>query len=283
MAGRVVQVDDHGDNSVTEDDTCTRTTYATNLTKNILGLPSRVETVSTGCGTTPSRPGDVISDVRSAYDGGSYDAEPIKGDVSATAVLKKYDGTTAVYLESGATHDGYGRTLTSTDLTANVTVTAAGTLTRSPRDDGRTTTTVRTPTTGFPTTVSTTTPPATPGDASTAQTSTTTHEVLRGLPLAQTDTNGKVTNFAYDALGRSTKVWLADRRTDQTPTYEFTYTITEDKPVAVGTKTIGNGGAQSTSYVLYDGFLRPRQTQDPGPDGGALLTDTFYDERGPSL
>ncbi|MGW2498173.1 RHS repeat-associated core domain-containing protein [Streptomyces pseudogriseolus] len=280
MAGRVVQVDDHGDNSVTEDDTCTRTTYATNLTKNILGLPSRVETLSTGCGTTPSRPGDVISDVRSAYDGGSYDAEPIKGDVSATAVLKKYDGTTAVYLESGATHDGYGRTLTSTDLTANVTVTAAGTLTRSPRDDGRTTTTVRTPTTGFPTTVSTTTPPATPGDASTAQTSTTTHEVLRGLPLAQTDTNGKVTNFAYDALGRSTKVWLADRRTDQTPTYEFTYTITEDKPVAVGTKTIGNGGAQSTSYVLYDGFLRPRQTQDPGPDGGALLTDTFYDERG---
>lgn len=280
VAGRVVQVDDHGDNSVAEDNTCTRTTYATNTSKNILGLPSRVETVSTGCGTTPSRPGDVISDVRSAYDGGSYDAEPSKGDATATAVLKKYDGTTAVYLESGATHDGYGRTLTSTDLTANVTVTAAGTLTRSPRDDGRTTTTVRTPTTGFPTTVKTTTPPATPGVASSAQTSTTTHEVLRGLPLTQTDTNGKVTNFAYDALGRSSKVWLADRRTDQTPTYAFTYTITENNPVVVGTKTIGNRGVQSTSYVLYDGFLRPRQTQDPGPDGGALLTDTFYDERG---
>ncbi|MEZ7159456.1 RHS repeat-associated core domain-containing protein [Streptomyces sp. MAD19A] len=280
VAGRVVQVDDHGDNSVAEDNTCTRTTYATNTSKNILGLPSRVETVSTGCGTTPSRPGDVISDVRSAYDGGSYDVEPSKGDATATAVLKKYDGTTAVYLESGATHDGYGRTLTSTDLTANVTVTAAGTLTRSPRDDGRTTTTVRTPTIGFPTTVKTTTPPATPGVASSAQTSTTTHEVLRGLPLTQTDTNGKVTNFAYDALGRSSKVWLADRRTDQTPTYAFTYTITENNPVVVGTKTIGNRGVQSTSYVLYDGFLRPRQTQDPGPDGGALLTDTFYDERG---
>ncbi|WP_395759215.1 polymorphic toxin-type HINT domain-containing protein [Streptomyces althioticus] len=280
VAGRVVQVDDHGDNSVAEDNTCTRTTYATNTSKNILGLPSRVETVSTGCGATPSRPGDVISDVRSAYDGGSYDAEPSKGDATATAVLKKYEGTTAVYLESGATHDGYGRTLTSTDLTANVTVTAAGTLTRTPRDDGRTTTTVRTPTTGFPTTVKTTTPPATPGVASSAQTSTTTHEVLRGLPLTQTDTNGKVTNFAYDALGRSSKVWLADRRTDQTPTYAFTYTITENNPVVVGTKTIGNRGVQSTSYVLYDGFLRPRQTQDPGPDGGALLTDTFYDERG---
>ncbi|MFB7894826.1 polymorphic toxin-type HINT domain-containing protein [Streptomyces xiamenensis] len=39
-------------------------------------------------------------------------------------------------------------------------------------------------------------------------------------------------------------------------------------------------GRQDTSYVLYDGFLRERQTQAPGPQGGRLLTDTFYDERG---
>ncbi len=48
----------------------------------------------------------------------------------------------------------------------------------------------------------------------------------------------------------------------------------------MGTKTLGNRSVQRTSYTLYDGFLRPRQTQDPGPDGGRLLTDTFYDERG---
>lgn len=280
IAGRVVAVDDHGDNDSVSDNTCTRTTYASNTAANILTLPSRVESVAEACASTPSRPADVISDVRSAYDGGAYDAAPTKGDATSTALLNKYDGTTAIYVESGASYDAYGRTLTSTDLTADVKVTAAGALTRSVRTDGRTTTTVRTPAAGFPTTTKTTTPPANAAEPSTAQTSTTTHEILRGLPLTQTDTNGKVTNFAYDALGRSTKVWLADRNTGQTPTYEFTYTTTEDKPVAIGTKTIGNNGAQSTSYALYDGFLRPRQTQDPGPNGGSLLSDTFYDERG---
>lgn len=63
-----------------------------------------------------------------------------------------------------------------------------------------------------------TTPPVKAGDTATAQTSTTTHDILRGQALTQTDTNGKVTNFAYDALGRSAKVWPADRLTGQTPT-----------------------------------------------------------------
>ncbi|MEU3171985.1 polymorphic toxin-type HINT domain-containing protein [Streptomyces sp. NPDC007000] len=280
IAGRVTQVHDRGDVGKSSDNTCTRTTYGTVAVDKILTLPSRVETVAKACDATPGRPADVISDVRSAYDGETYGSAPVKGDATATAVLKKYDGTTAVYLESGSTYDAYGRVLTSTDLTADVKVTTAGVLTRTARSDGRATTTVRTPATGFPTTVETITPPATAGEAGTAQTSTTTHELLRGLPLTQTDTNGKVTNFAYDALGRSTKVWLPDRLTGHTPTYEFTYTVAEDEPVAVGARTIGNNGTQSTSYALYDGFLRPRQTQEPGPDNGRLLADTFYDERG---
>ncbi|WP_112465598.1 polymorphic toxin-type HINT domain-containing protein [Streptomyces triticisoli] len=280
VAGRVTQVDDRGDISTAADDTCTRTTYATNTTDNLLTLPSRVETVSKACGATVSRPADVMSDVRTAYDGGAYDAAPTKGDETASAVLKQYDGTTAVYLESGTTYDAYGRALTSTDLTADVTVTGTGVLTRTPRGDGRTTTTELTPATGFATTVKVTTPPVKAGDAATKQTSITSLEILRGLPVKQTDTNNNAVDFAYDALGRSTKVWLADRLTGQTPTYQFTYTVTEGKPVAVGTKTLGNNAAQRTSYTLYDGFLRPRQTQDPGPDGGRLLADTFYDERG---
>lgn len=125
-----------------------------------------------------------------------------------------------------------------------------------------------------------TSPPATAGDAATAHSSTTTYDILRGQPVAQTDTNTKVTSLTYDALGRSSKVWLADRTTGQTPNFEFTYTIAEGKPAAVGTRTLGNDGAQRTSYTLHDGFLRPRQTQEPGPDGGSLLADTFYDERG---
>ncbi|MFF7839939.1 polymorphic toxin-type HINT domain-containing protein [Streptomyces ossamyceticus] len=276
--GLVVQSEDLGDTTTADDNQCTRTTYVAGSVP--LGTPARVETVAKACDVTPSRPADVISDVRTAYDGGAYGVAATKGDATRVAKLKTYNGTTAVYLESSSTFDGYGRALTTTDLTADVTVTASGVLTRTARSGGRTTTTAYTPTTGFATSSTVTTPPATAGDSTTTQTSTTTYEALRGLPLTETDTNSKVTTYAYDALGRVTKVWLPDRTTGLTPSSEFTYTITDGKPVAVGTKTIGNSGAQDTSYTLYDAFLRPRQTQSPGPDGGTLLSDIFYDERG---
>lgn len=281
VAGRVTHIDDFGDNSTSDDNQCTRINYQLSTTpSDIVTLPSHVATVAKSCDKSVSYPADVISDIRTAYDGGPYGEPPSKGDVTAIARLKKHDGTTAVYLESGVTFDSYGRQLTSTDLTADVKVTSGGTLTRTARTDGRTTTTEHTPATGFPTTTKVTTPPATAGQAATAQSSSTRHDIRRGLPLTQTDTNSKVTNFAYDALGRTSKVWLPDRATGQTPSYEFSYTIAEDKIVAVATKTIGNGGAQRISYALYDGFLRLRQSQDPGPSGGTLLTDAFYDERG---
>jgi RHS repeat-associated protein len=280
VAGRVTKVDDQGDTSVTTDDVCTRTTYATNTTANILKLPSRVETVSVSCATTPDRTKHVVSDVRSAYDGLAYGAAPTKGDATATAKLTKHDGTTGTYLETGATFDAYGRPLTTTDLTANVTATESTAPVRTARTDGLTTTTAYSPTTGFPTTVTTTTPPAKAGDSTTAQTTTTTMDPVRGLPTQQKDTNGKTTNFTYDALGRADKVWLADRLTGQTPNYEFDYFIEEGKPVAVRTLTLNNSGGQVASYTLYDGLLRARQTQDIGPDAGRLISDKFYDERG---
>ncbi|MFF0074354.1 polymorphic toxin-type HINT domain-containing protein [Streptomyces sp. NPDC005494] len=280
VAGRVTETDDRGDNSTASDNQCTRTTYATNSTDNILSLPSRVETVAKACDVAPDRAKDVISDVRTAYDGGAYGAEPTKGDATATATLKQHDGTKATYLESGATYDSYGRQLNMTDLTANVTASGDAAPVRTVRNDGRTTVTTYTPATGFATQTKVTTPPAVSGNSGTSQSTTSEHDPLRGQPLRVTDTNDKVTEFAYDALGRSAKVWLANRYTSQTPTYAYTYTITDGKPVAVTTSTLNNAGGQITAYTLYDGFLRERQTQAPGPDGGSLLTDTFYNERG---
>ncbi|MFG2776914.1 polymorphic toxin-type HINT domain-containing protein [Streptomyces prunicolor] len=276
--GLVTQTNDLGDTTTAADDQCTRTTYVSGSIP--VGAPARVETVAKACDATTSRPADVMSDVRTAYDGGAYGAAATKGDATRTAKLKTYSGSSALYLESGSTYDGYGRALATTDLTADVTVTSAGTLTRSARTDGRTTSTAYAPTTGFPTSSSVTTPPATAGDTTTAQTSTTAYDTLRGLPSTETDTNGKAVTHAYDALGRTTKVWQADRTTGQTPNFEFGYAVTDGQPVVVSTKTIGNSGAQDTSYAFYDGFLRTRQTQTPGPNGGALLADTFYDERG---
>ncbi|MFD7288270.1 polymorphic toxin-type HINT domain-containing protein [Streptomyces sp. NPDC059863] len=279
VAGRVIEVHDLGDHATASDNQCTRTSYAADGGNNLLNTVSRVETVAATCAATPDRTKDVISDVRTAYDGGAYGAAPTKGDVTATATLKAHNGTTASYLESGSTYDTYGRVLTTTDLTANVTAVGDGAPVRSVRSDGRTATTAFTPATGLPTQITTTTPPAKAGDTSTVQ--TTTQDLgHRGLPVKLTDTNGKVTESTYDALGRSTQVWLANRRNTQTPSYGFSYLIEEGKPTAVVTKVLDNNGGQLTSFTLYDGFLRERQTQTPGPDGGSILTDVFYDERG---
>ncbi|NGO87070.1 sugar-binding protein [Streptomyces sp. 196(2019)] len=278
--GRAVQVHDAGDWSTADDNECTRTTYATNTDLNILGLTSRVETVAGSCADTPDRSEDVISDVRTAYDGKAYGAAPTKGDATATAILKSHDGTKATYLETGATFDAYGRRLTTTDITADITVTGTGDPVRTLRSDGRTTTTVYTPATGRPTQTKSTTPPAKAGDATTAQTKTQDLDPIRGLVVKETDTNDKVTEFAFDALGRSTKVWLADRRNTQTPSFQFSYTVVEGKPVAVTTKKLDNTGGQIAGTVIYDGHLRERQTQEPGPNGGRILSDVFYDEQG---
>ncbi|WP_404974642.1 polymorphic toxin-type HINT domain-containing protein [[Kitasatospora] papulosa] len=281
VAGRVMEVDDLGDDATTTDDQCTRTTYPPVTSAHILGLTARVETVAAACDATAvDRSKDVISDALAAYDGGVYGAAPTKGDVTSAATLKSHDGHKAVYLETSATHDSYGRQLTMVDLTANVTVTDGAVPVRAARSDGRTTTTTYIPAVGLPTQVKVTTPPAKAGDSTSAITSTTTIDPLRGSAAKQTDVNQNVTEIEYDALGRTKKVWRADRRNTQTPSEEFTYTIAENQPVAVAEKKLNNSGGQITSFALYDGFLRERQVQVPGPDGGSIANDVFYDERG---
>ncbi|MFD3504555.1 hypothetical protein [Streptomyces sp. NPDC058678] len=159
-AGRTLTTDDHGDVSTAADDRCTRTTYVDNSTAWILDDPSRIQTLSVACTATPDYTKDVLSDIRTAYDGQAYATAPTAGDATHVATLKSHDATTATYLESGAAYDSYGRATSTTDLTGNVTATETGTPQRTDRTDGRVTTTVYTPSTGFPTTVAVTTPPA---------------------------------------------------------------------------------------------------------------------------
>ncbi|MGW1326328.1 polymorphic toxin-type HINT domain-containing protein [Streptomyces antibioticus] len=282
VAGRVTATNDSGDTSTAADNQCTRTTYVDNTTDWVLTRPYRVETVGVACSATPDRSKDVLADTYTAFDGQTYGTAPTKGDATRTATLKSHDGTTGTYLESGASYDAYGRQLTATDITATATATETTAPKRTDRTDGRTVTTAYTPATGFPTTVKTTNPPATAGNAATAQTSTTTLDTTRGLPVTSVDTNNKRTDTTYDALGRKLKIWLPNRSkaNSDIPTYEFAYTTTENKPVVVATKTLRSGTAQQTSYQYLDGFLQARQAQVPGPDGGMLVSDTFYDERG---
>ncbi|MFI2362995.1 polymorphic toxin-type HINT domain-containing protein [Promicromonospora sp. NPDC019610] len=283
--GRVTQVSDQGDTSISTDDLCSTTTYATNTGDNILGLQARHQTWSAGCGATPTA-AQMINDVRYAYDGQNYGVAPTQGRITRTADLARVDGSTRHYVETSATFDTYGRPLSLTDVSANLSAPSNGdgALTRTARSDGHTSTTAYTPTTGFATQMVETTPPATAGNAATALTTTTVLDPVRGAPTIVTDVNTKATNVTYDALGRTSKVWLPDRLTTQTPSTEFTYRMDGTNPVAVGTTVINHNGDQRTSWAIYDGLLRQIQTQQPGPTTGSkagmIVSDVHYDARG---
>jgi RHS repeat-associated protein len=263
--GRVNWVDDLGDVSTAADDRCTRTSYADNTTKWMLAYPSKVETVSVTCAdTTPDRKTQMISDVRSYYDNGAFGAAPTKGDVTKVEKIVSHDGTTATYVPvEQKTYDSYGRPLTAKDAANN------------------TTTTAYIDTAGLNTKVTVTSPQVTPGVPSSAHVTSQDIDPAWGQPTMRTDVASKQTQLEYDALGRLTKAWLPDhlKATYPNPSLEYAYQVTDGQIVAVTTKTLTATGAQRASIELFDGWLRSRQTQAPGPDG-RLVSDTFYDDRG---
>lgn len=265
--GMVTQAEDLGDVSTGADDRCTRTTYtAPNTAAHLVNYVARAETVSVGCAVTPDRAKQVVSDTRTYYDNGTLGAAPSVGRITKTEQLASHNGTTATYITNAATtYDGYGRPLTVTD---------AG---------GRVTTTAYTPSSGLPTQVTVTSPRAVASDPATAQVTITDLDPALGLPVTKTDPAGGRTDLAYDALGRLSKVWQPNRSkaSSQTPNLEYAYKMSAGAIVAVGTRALRADSSYSPwAYTLYDGLLRPRQTQAPGPKGGRLITDTFYDQNG---
>ncbi|MFI6439846.1 polymorphic toxin-type HINT domain-containing protein [Streptomyces sp. NPDC050759] len=257
--GRVLIVDDQGDVSIAKDDTCTRTTYADNTAKNILSLPARSEVVSVKCATTPDRKTQVLADERTSYDGGAFGAAPTKGDATKTEQLTAHNGTTATYQVTGATtYDDYGRPKSQQD--AKQYGTSDATKTVYAETNGLLSRTTVTNALGHNT--------------------ITDYAQAWGMSAGQTDPNGKRTDLAYDALGRLTSVWLADRATTQTPSIKYSYNVRKDKVTAIKTEKIENDGTYGAEYQLYDSMLRPRQIQTEGLDGTRMVADTFYDATG---
>ncbi|MET8154807.1 polymorphic toxin-type HINT domain-containing protein [Sphaerisporangium sp. NPDC005289] len=256
--GLITQISDLGDDSTPADDQCVRTTYARDDARWMISYASRVETVSKACTATPSRPGDVLSDMRKYYDGKDFGAPPSKGDVTKTEKLGSWNGGPQYVTVGSTTFDGYGRPLVVTDSA------------------GGKTTTAYTPAAG-PVTATQETNPA-------GHVTKTEVEPAWGLATAAIDVNGKRSDLAYDPLGRLTGVWLPGRAKATyatTPNMRFGYQIRSDGPTAVSTATLRNDGSTyTTGYALYDGLLRARQTQQPAPGGGRLVDDTFYDARG---
>ncbi|MCP2337527.1 RHS repeat-associated core domain-containing protein [Actinomadura rupiterrae] len=269
------ETDDFGDVTKTGDEQCTTTSFADSggTGSGIVNLPFQVQAVAATCANKGSvdYTKKLISATRSYYDNGGFGDAPTKGLLTRTD--KVSTGTTASQVvfvpATRKTYDTYGRTLTA--VTADNTT---GT-----EVDKTTTTTYTTPN-GLTTAVSSTTPPVTINGTPTPLSTSQTVDPATGQALTKTDEGGKTTTISYDALSRTQKVWLPGRSTGATPNYEFTYQVEPGKIVAVGTKTLHNDSTQATSYAFYDGLLRSRQTQAPGPNGGRLLTDTFYNALG---
>lgn len=257
--GLRTQVSDLGDEASSADDRCTRYTYARNTNAYLIDFVSRTETVGVACTVTPSRPADVISDVRASFDGQAWGAAPVRGDETKIERVTGYTSGAPVYQTVGTfIYDSHGRATSATDALGHVTTTAY------------------TPSTGGPVTSTKVTNPL--GHAT-----TTMYEPAWGSPVKVTDTNGNVTEQSYDALGRLTAVWLANRSRSagQNPNHKFDYAIESTKPVAVSTHKLRDDGVSyTTSFEIYDSWLRPRQIQAPAPGGGRVISDTSYDSRG---
>ena len=265
-------------------DTCTGTSYAAaNTTKNIVGLVSETETVSVACGgytagskpsapgslntltapATVSRPAQTMSATRIYYDDPKFDttfpqaAAPSKGDVTMTRKASDYSaGAYTWQTQTRSKFDSAGRATDSYDANGNLS-TAAYTSNSL----------------GLLTGQSVTNP--------LGQKVSWTVDPQRGSTLTSTDANSVVSSAKYDALGRTTAVWQSSRDPDTTPANSlYTYVIANDGVSSVTTKALNDESGYTTSTVLYDAMLRPRQVQGMTPQGGRLIDDTFYDSRG---
>ena len=264
-------------------DQCTTNTYApVNTNKNLVGLLSDTETVSVACAgyttgtpasepgslntltapTTVSRPAKVVSRIRTFYDDTSWSTTfpqttpPNEGNVTMTRKAADYTGGAYTWQTMGrAVYDSYGRAKDTYD------------------GNGYKTTTTHTENAVGLTTATTVAKPL-------GHSQTTAISPRRGLALTSTDANSVATNQKYDALGRVTAVWLNSRATTSPANYKFTYDVSKTGITATTTERANDFNGYLKSIVIYDAQLRPRQTQAVTPQGGRLITDTFYDSRG---
>ncbi|WP_347405073.1 polymorphic toxin-type HINT domain-containing protein [Micromonospora sp. WMMD1082] len=247
------------------DNTCTSYTYAQQDAPNsfyMISFPERVETwTGDTCGS-----GTLLSREVTFYD--TYTVEgsqaPFDGNVAETRV---YTSPTS-YVSSGrSTYDNTGRPLTSTDPAGLTTTTSYSPVVNWP-DNGITSTIGG----GF------------------NHTTTTLIDRHTGQPSRITDPNGKITDLVYDPLGRMAEVYLPGQaKSSAVPSLRFSYQITSSgigqptAPARTRTETLQSHSGNPVylnSYQYVDGLGRTREAQQPGPNGGRIVTATTYDTRG---
>ncbi|MET9964979.1 RHS repeat-associated core domain-containing protein [Streptomyces sp. NPDC006356] len=252
--GLPVEVEQQGDTGKTGDDTCTVIEYAHNTAKHLIGLDKQTLTTAGTCAQAPTATAaDWISGARVAYDNGTLDATPTSGLATTTWDISGNGGGWS--LAGTVAYDSLGRVERTTDAL------------------GHKDTTTYAPDRGQVYSVTTT------NDLGHEE--ITDVEPGRGSSLKETDANGHTTEFAYDALGRTTAIWSDATRTNAAqPAAEFTYNTKPGEPISVVTSTLKDKGGYEDSVIFYDGLGRERQKQDPAVGDGRLITDIIYSANG---
>ncbi|MBT2472336.1 hypothetical protein J7E97_31935, partial [Streptomyces sp. ISL-66] len=268
LVTRPLQVDDNSDISRTDQRLCTTFEYPTGPNGAVTELASRTLVLSGVCGQTPTA-ANTVGDTRSLFDNLAYGKVGATADGTGTEVLEKYDGTgKPVYrLNSTSTYDAYGRVTSNTNKVR----------TDAAHPGGAVTTTEYSPATGvLPNSVTHTNP--------LGWKSTTTLDIGRSQPLKSTDENSHVAERAYDALGRVVKIWQPGQNsTTDLPVRKYSYTMNgTNAPSAVLSQALMNDNTYTSSYSIYDGLGRVRQTQATAPSGvaGRMITDALFDSHG---
>src|SRR5439155_25623345 len=110
----------------------------------------------------------------------------------------------------------------------------------------------------------------------------TTFDPSWGEQTSIVDKNGKSTRQTFDALGRTTAVWLPNRLSTDSASTTFAYFVRKSGSATVTNRLKPNGDGYISSVDFLDGQDRPRQTQamEGTAAGGRMITDTFYDSAG---
>lgn len=260
--GMAVQIDDSGDQAMSGDERCTLIDYVRNTTAGILDRRSRERGFALSCSKAVAgglSDDDVIGETRTSYDSLAWNTAPTRGLATRTEIMLAYNaGTPSFVAEHVCSYDKYGRTVESTDIRGNKTVTTYQ------------------PATGGPVT-------GTSEINSLGWVKQTTVEPAWNLPVTTLDANGRKVELAYDPLGRLTAVWLAGRdRATSSASITYDYLVRNNAPTVITSRRLNASGGYITTYKLFDNLMRDRQSQVPDEAGGpgAVVTDTFYDSAG---
>ncbi|MFJ3882408.1 RHS repeat-associated core domain-containing protein [Streptomyces sp. NPDC090077] len=242
-------------------DTCATTSYARNTTAWIVDRVSETVEIESGNCAATATAANTLSRDRTLYDNQPHGTLNGPGQVTSTEELNRFESGQPKYsVHSVVSYDSYGRVTSATD--------AAG---------AKTTTVYE---------------PAAPARAGTVKvtnaknwTTTITQHPLRGVPVKTVDQNGRTTEAAYDALGRTVAVWAPGRARADSASKTYTYDLVNTGTSSVTTRTLRSDQSYAASVSILDAMGQQVQVQavpQNGAAGSRLITDTFYDSYGRS-